>query len=123
VGAADADFASQFVDAEVLGEAPLDQFIGAPDDASVLPSGVVGFPSFHLDGKLVTRNDVTFSAEINDQPIKYKVLGAGEEDDQLSKAIGRRGQNVRLAAKLTNVRIDITSTEDNEDGSGHSSKN
>ena len=28
---------------------------------------------------------------------------------QLSLAIGREGQNVRLAAKLTNVKIDITS--------------
>ncbi len=31
------------------------------------------------------------------------------EDDQLSLAIGRRGQNVRLAAKLTEWRIDIRS--------------
>lgn len=30
-------------------------------------------------------------------------------DDQLAKAIGRRGQNVRLAAQLTGWRIDITS--------------
>ncbi len=30
-------------------------------------------------------------------------------DDQLAKAIGRRGQNVRLAAQLTNWRIDIHS--------------
>jgi N utilization substance protein A len=30
-------------------------------------------------------------------------------DDQLSLAIGKRGQNVRLAAKLTNWRIDIKS--------------
>jgi N utilization substance protein A len=30
-------------------------------------------------------------------------------DDQLSKAIGRRGQNVRLAAQLTGWRIDIFS--------------
>ncbi|MEE2751771.1 MAG: hypothetical protein VX519_10105, partial [Myxococcota bacterium] len=30
-------------------------------------------------------------------------------DDQLSKAIGRRGQNVRLAAQLTGWRIDIYS--------------
>lgn len=30
-------------------------------------------------------------------------------DDQLSLAIGRRGQNVRLAAKLTGWRIDVTS--------------
>ena len=42
--------------------------------------------------------------------------------NQLSLAIGREGQNVRLAAKLTNVRIDITSTEDNED-SGEGSSN
>jgi N utilization substance protein A len=31
------------------------------------------------------------------------------EDDQLSLAIGKKGQNVRLAAKLTNWRIDIKS--------------
>ncbi len=31
------------------------------------------------------------------------------EDDQLSLAIGRRGQNVRLAAKLTSWKIDIRS--------------
>ena len=31
------------------------------------------------------------------------------EDDQLSLAIGRRGQNVRLAAKLTEWKIDIRS--------------
>ena len=30
-------------------------------------------------------------------------------DDQLSLAIGKRGQNVRLAAKLTNWKIDIKS--------------
>src|SRR5262249_5410314 len=30
-------------------------------------------------------------------------------DDQLAKAIGRRGQNVRLAAQLTGWRIDICS--------------
>jgi len=31
------------------------------------------------------------------------------EDDQLSLAIGKAGQNVRLAAKLTNWKIDIKS--------------
>ena len=30
-------------------------------------------------------------------------------DDQLSLAIGKRGQNVRLASKLTNWRIDVKS--------------
>ena len=34
--------------------------------------------------------------------------------DQLSLAIGRGGQNVRLAAKLTGYRIDIASTEGGE---------
>ncbi len=33
-------------------------------------------------------------------------------DDQLSLAIGKRGQNVRLAAKLTNWKIDIKSEEE-----------
>jgi N utilization substance protein A len=36
------------------------------------------------------------------------------EDDQLSLAIGRRGQNVRLAAKLTEWRIDIRSESKEE---------
>ena len=36
-------------------------------------------------------------------------------EDNLSKAIGRRGQNVRLASKLTNFEIDIlTDKEDSE---------
>jgi len=33
-------------------------------------------------------------------------------DDQLSLAIGKKGQNVRLAAKLTGWRIDIKSEEE-----------
>ena len=36
-------------------------------------------------------------------------------DDQLSKAIGRRGQNVRLAAQLTGWRIDIYSESRHEE--------
>jgi len=36
------------------------------------------------------------------------------DDDQLSLAIGRRGQNVRLASKLTGWEIDIVSKEDNK---------
>lgn len=35
-------------------------------------------------------------------------------DDQLSLAIGRRGQNVRLASKLTGLSIDLTSESDHE---------
>lgn len=42
--------------------------------------------------------------EVEDGLAKVNVL-----DDQLSLAIGKDGQNVRLAAKLTDVKIDITS--------------
>lgn len=38
------------------------------------------------------------------------------EDDQLSLAIGKKGQNVRLAAKLTKWRIDIKSRSEYEQG-------
>ena len=34
------------------------------------------------------------------------------EDKQLSLAIGKKGQNVRLAAKLTGWKIDIKSEEE-----------
>jgi len=44
------------------------------------------------------------SVEVEDGLAKVKV-----EDDQLSLAIGKDGQNVRLAAKLTELKIDITS--------------
>lgn len=39
-------------------------------------------------------------------------------DDQLSLAIGKRGQNVRLAAKLVGYRIDVTSPEAEAEKSG-----
>ncbi|MBN1618586.1 transcription termination/antitermination protein NusA [Candidatus Dojkabacteria bacterium] len=45
------------------------------------------------------------NVEIKDEDIA-KVL---VDDDQLSLAIGKDGQNVRLAAKLTDMKIDITS--------------
>jgi N utilization substance protein A len=41
-----------------------------------------------------------------------KVMEVVVEDKQLSLAIGKKGQNVRLAAKLTGWRIDIKSDED-----------
>jgi N utilization substance protein A len=43
---------------------------------------------------------------INEEAKSMEVI---VEDDQLSLAIGRRGQNVRLAAKLTEWKIDIRS--------------
>ena len=41
-----------------------------------------------------------------------KVMEVVVEDKQLSLAIGKKGQNVRLAAKLTGWKIDIRSDED-----------
>ena len=37
------------------------------------------------------------------------------EEGNLSKAIGRRGQNVRLASKLTNYEIDILTDKEDSD--------
>jgi N utilization substance protein A len=36
--------------------------------------------------------------------------------DQLSLAIGRDGQNARLAAKLTGWRVDIKAVEEDDEG-------
>ena len=44
--------------------------------------------------------------EVDEDERKAKVIVS---DDQLSLAIGKAGQNVRLAAKLTNYGIDIKS--------------
>src|SRR6187455_1303648 len=46
---------------------------------------------------------------VNDQD---KVMEVVVEDKQLSLAIGKKGQNVRLAAKLTGWKIDIKSEEE-----------
>lgn len=47
------------------------------------------------------------SVEVDEESKSAKVV---VEDNQLSLAIGKEGQNVRLAAKLTNWKIDIKST-------------
>ncbi len=55
------------------------------------------------------------SIEINEQTKQAKVV---VPEDQLSLAIGKRGQNVRLAAKLTDWKIDVEggkSKEEKED--------
>ncbi len=57
----------------------------------------------------------TISVEITDEETHQAVVTV--TDDQQSLAIGRGGQNVRLAAKLTGWRIDIRSTGTNADGS------
>jgi N utilization substance protein A len=46
---------------------------------------------------------------LNDDPLSGRTAMVVVPDDQLSLAIGREGQNARLAAKLTNWRIDIKS--------------
>ena len=49
---------------------------------------------------------MTIAIDINDEEKFAQVI---VPDDQLSLAIGKSGQNVRLAAKLTNWKIDIKS--------------
>lgn len=46
---------------------------------------------------------------------KEKLAEVFVPEDQLSLAIGKEGQNVRLAAKLTGYKIDIKNKEDKED--------
>ena len=43
---------------------------------------------------------------------KNNVALAVAEGDQLSLAIGKKGQNVRLAARLTKYRIDVKTNEE-----------
>ena len=52
--------------------------------------------------------------EVNEDEKTMQVLVA---EDQLSLAIGKRGQNVRLAAKLTNWKIDIRNAQETEGSS------
>lgn len=47
------------------------------------------------------------SVQLEEDPIDGKTANVVVPDDQLSLAIGRAGQNARLAAKLTGWRIDI----------------
>jgi N utilization substance protein A len=47
------------------------------------------------------------SVQLEEDPIDGKTASVVVPDDQLSLAIGRAGQNARLAAKLTGWRIDI----------------
>jgi transcription termination/antitermination protein NusA len=57
---------------------------------------------------------------LEDDPDEGKTAVVIVPDDQLSLAIGREGQNARLAAKLTGWRIDIQSlTESAADAMGH----
>jgi N utilization substance protein A len=51
------------------------------------------------------------SVEVNEESKSAKVV---VDDNQLSLAIGKEGQNVRLAAKLTNWKIDIKSKSQKE---------
>jgi N utilization substance protein A len=46
-------------------------------------------------------------AKVEDVKMKEETATVTVAEDQLSLAIGREGQNVRLAWKLTNIKIDI----------------
>jgi len=45
---------------------------------------------------------------------KTKIARVFVKDGQLSLAIGKKGQNSRLAARLCGIKIDINTVEDSE---------
>ena len=73
-------------------------------------SDVVAFISKALSPARVT------GVFLDDDPIDGKTAVVLVPDDQLSLAIGREGQNARLAAKLTGWRIDIKSVTETVQG-------
>ncbi|PLX25987.1 transcription termination/antitermination protein NusA [Candidatus Parcubacteria bacterium] len=62
-----------------------------------------------ISNALSPANIIDIETNEEDQAASVKV-----EDDQLSLAIGKQGQNARLAAKLTGWKIDIISTSEDE---------
>jgi len=69
---------------------------------------LVTFAQSALAPARITRVSVTHHGEVPH-------LDVIVEDEQLSLAIGKRGQNVRLASELINARIDIKSESDVKD--------
>ena len=55
-------------------------------------------------------------AKVESVKIKNNVATVKVADDQLSLAIGKDGQNVRLAVKLTGFDIEIVGTDTNKGG-------
>jgi len=53
----------------------------------------------------------TLDVKILDEKRKHALIEVS--DDQFSLAIGKKGQNVRLAAKLTGWKIDVRSPKEN----------
>ncbi len=70
-----------------------------------------GDPARFIAAALSPAKDVEVSLNEDEKTAKVKV-----SDNQLSLAIGKGGQNVRLAAKLTGWKIDIEGTGLNADG-------
>lgn len=67
------------------------------------PEADLGHNDYIIDGFKITKNE-EYSNQYAIEPNTAMVI---VPDEQLSLAIGREGQNVRLAAKLTGVRIDV----------------
>jgi len=86
-------------------QAIIDELCGEKIDIIAWNENPVKFISASLSPAKILRVDI-------DEEKKQAV--AVVPDDQLSLAIGKKGQNVRLAAKLTNWRIDISGVSDNE---------
>ncbi len=67
-------------------------------------------PLFYVANALAPAQVIDIEGDVEKQEAKVVVA-----DDQLSLAIGKEGQNARLAAKLTGWKIDISGTGENPD--------
>jgi len=65
---------------------------------------------FSEDQKIFISNALS-PAKVNDVSIEGETATVTVDADQLSLAIGKEGQNVRLAWKLTGIKIDIEGPE------------
>jgi N utilization substance protein A len=72
---------------------------------------------FDEDGNAFMKNAMSparvIKVDLNEPEKRAKVV---VDEDQLSLAIGKGGQNVRLAAKLTGWKIDVVSSQEEEKG-------
>jgi N utilization substance protein A len=81
-----------------LGEEKIDIIVWSEDELLYVANALAPASVIDIEGSLEEK--------------EAKVVVA---DDQLSLAIGKEGQNARLAAKLTGWKIDISGTSDNPD--------
>ena len=83
---------------------------------SLNPAQVLSVEIIEEDGENKENKKISESeGEKTDKELeKTKIARVFVKDGQLSLAIGKKGQNSRLAARLCGIKIDINTVEDNE---------